>query len=96
MTYLALPVVYDSLSIEERRLVREEYVQRQKGLCCFCHKSLDADPSEKVAFAPIKLSLFPRNFMKFPVHLHHSHETGWTIGAVHARCNAYLWQYLGE
>ena len=41
-------------------------------------------------------SLFPPNFFKWPVHLHHSHDTGMTIGAVHARCNAVLWQYHGE
>jgi hypothetical protein len=28
--------------------------------------------------------------------LHHCHQTGLTIGAVHAKCNAVLWQYHGE
>lgn len=32
----------------------------------------------------------------YPVHLHHDHKTGLTIGAVHAKCNAVLWQYYGE
>ena len=40
--------------------------------------------------------LVPENFFKYPVHLHHSHYTGMTIGAVHANCNAVLWQYHGE
>jgi hypothetical protein len=42
------------------------------------------------------LSLFPKNFLKWPVHLHHSHDTGMTIGAVHSYCNAVLWQYHNE
>jgi len=44
----------------------------------------------------IKKSLFPRGFFGYPIHLHHSHDTGMTIGAVHAHCNAVLWQYEGE
>jgi hypothetical protein len=31
-----------------------------------------------------------------PVHLQHSHVTGLTEGAVHAFCNAVLWQYEGR
>jgi hypothetical protein len=44
----------------------------------------------------INVDLFPPNFFKWPVHLHHDHRTGMTIGAVHCRCNAVLWQYHGE
>ena len=40
--------------------------------------------------------LFPESFFKYPVHLHHSHDTGKTIGAVHAYCNAVLWEYYGQ
>jgi hypothetical protein len=40
--------------------------------------------------------LFPELFLKYPVHLHHSHVTGLTIGAVHAYCNAVLWVYHDE
>jgi hypothetical protein len=45
---------------------------------------------------PINQILFPKSFFKYPVHLHHCHKTGLTLGAVHHYCNAYLWQYLGE
>jgi len=44
----------------------------------------------------IDWDLFPPGFLKNPVHLHHNHDTGMTIGAVHAYCNAVLWQYYGE
>lgn len=44
----------------------------------------------------VNMKLFPPNFFKHPVHLHHDHQTGMTIGAVHNHCNAVLWQYYGE
>lgn len=34
--------------------------------------------------------------LRYPVHLQHNHDTGMTEGAVHARCNAVMWQYLGR
>jgi hypothetical protein len=40
--------------------------------------------------------LFPPNFLKYPVHLQHNHDTDMTEGAVHARCNAVMWQYHGR
>ncbi|AGI61771.1 hypothetical protein VCO139_0016 [Vibrio phage VCO139] len=42
------------------------------------------------------MKLFPKNMFQYPIHLHHDHNTGMTIGAVHARCNAVLWEYYGE
>jgi hypothetical protein len=42
------------------------------------------------------MRLFPKGFLNAPVHLHHSHVTNMTLGAVHGYCNGYLWQYLGE
>jgi hypothetical protein len=44
----------------------------------------------------VDLKLFPRGFLSNPVHLHHCHTTGLTIGAVHSRCNAILWQHHGQ
>lgn len=93
---MELPVNYDTLTPEERRAVREEYILRQDGKCAHCGEPLTGKPSRLVQRKWINESLFPRNFFKWPVHLHHSHDTGMTIGAVHARCNAFLWQYLGE
>lgn len=86
-------VRYESLSWQDRRRVREEYIEEQKGLCYWCGFPLNERPTE---YKKIDLRLFPPNFLKYPVHLHHDHVTGMTIGAVHAECNAVLWQYHGE
>lgn len=91
-----LPVHYHILKPWERRVVREEYARVQNGLCAHCGAPLPEDPSVEIMEKWIDEEMFPENFFKHPVHLHHSHETGLTIGAVHARCNAVLWQYHGE
>ena len=76
-------------------MVREEYVGRQNGLCMFCNCPLDHQPPEHIK-KPIDWKLFPPNFLSNPVHLQHDHNTGMTEGAVHAYCNAVLWQYHGR
>jgi hypothetical protein len=53
-------------------------------------------PHPRIQSTEIDLDLFPDGFLRYPIHLHHNHETGMTIGAVHSRCNAVLWQYEGE
>ena len=93
---MKLPVDYNALHYIKRRKVREEYVCRQSGKCCYCGNPLGGDPSKKIMSRGVNLKLFPPGFFKWPVHLHHDHETGMTIGAVHNRCNAVLWQYDGE
>lgn len=93
---MKLPVNYRKTSINKRRLVREEYIKIQNNLCYYCKSSLSENPPKSILNKPIKRTLFPENFFKFPIHLHHSHETGMTIGAVHAQCNAILWQYHNE
>lgn len=92
----ALPVEYDRLSRRERASVRMEYVRRQGGKCWHCGFPLDTPPAPEIVVKPINWDLFPPGFTKNPIHLHHSHETGLTIGAVHALCNAVLWQYHEE
>ena len=92
---MKLPVNYSELRIYERKKVREQYVLIQKGLCHFCKNSLANRPSEKVEKIPINNDLFPKGFLKYPIHLHHCHHSNMTIGAVHAKCNAVLWQYYG-
>jgi hypothetical protein len=91
-----LPVDYDALTWQERRSVREQYVKEQNALCYHCGAPLAGEPSDEVKGMSINARLFPDNFFKHPVHLHHSHETGMTIGAVHNHCYAVLWQYHGE
>lgn len=91
-----LPVRYDDLSISERRAIREEYTKIQGGSCYYCGAPLSGKAAKKVRTKPINRSLFPPKFFTYPIHLHHSHETRMTIGAVHSYCNAVLWQYENE
>jgi len=93
---MELPVNYNDLHFSERRLVREEYIARQNGLCHHCGESIYGKPSEDVRELKINRRLFPPNFFDWPIHLHHNHKTGMTIGAVHCQCNAVLWQYHHE
>lgn len=93
---MKLPVDYDSLTSSERRKVRTAYINLQKGLCSHCGNRLNAEPREDILKMKIKKKLFPENFFSFPIHLHHSHKSGMTIGAVHSICNAVLWQFHGE
>lgn len=93
---MELPVKYDALSQVEKRRVREEYVRLQDGKCSHCGAALSGVPTEEVTKLWINKKLFPESFFKWPVHLHHDHDTGLTIGAVHNTCNAVLWQYFGE
>lgn len=91
-----LPANYEELTPAERRAVREEYVRRQKGLCFHCQNPLTGPASDIIELLWVDESLFPPNFFVWPVHLHHDHKTGKTLGAVHCKCNAVLWQYNGE
>ena len=91
-----LPINYDDSHWAVRRDARNEYIRRQGGNCFYCDEPLDGKPINSVMQASINKSLFPPTMFKYPIHLHHDRETGMTIGAVHARCNAYLWQYHGE
>lgn len=93
---MKLPVNYDKLQVDEKRVVRQEYVKLQGGLCYHCKSSLTEEPPSSILNKRVNEKLFPPNFFKYPVHLHHSHVTGMTIGAVHCYCNAVLWQYYGE
>lgn len=92
-----LPVNYEKTHHSIRKKVREEYIRRQDGKCWHCKEVLYMPPTYELPTGmQIDHSLFPPKFFDYPVHLHHSHDTGMTIGAVHAFCNAVLWQYHGE
>lgn len=91
-----LPVDYTLLSADERREVRAEYVRLQEGNCFYCLESLEDSPPKIVLAKKINWGLFPMNFLKYPIHLQHDHDSGLTEGAVHAYCNAVLWQYEGR
>lgn len=71
--------------------MREQYTMEQKGLCWYCREPLSGPSKHKGK--PVNWHRFPPNFLKWPVHLHHDHDTGLTIGAVHAYCNAVSFDY---
>lgn len=91
-----LPVLYDDLNPQEIWIVREKYIKEQKGLCCHCKGDLYKPPPERILDVEISRCLFPPNFFKYPIHLHHDHDTGLTVGAIHNYCNAILWEHHGE
>jgi hypothetical protein len=93
---MKLPINYDNAHWSVRKQAREQYVEEQKSRCWYCKTLLISQPSSKVASKAINKKLFPNGMFNHPVHLHHDRNTGLTLGAVHAKCNAYMWQYLGE
>ena len=93
MSEVALPTKYNLLTRADRKAVRERYVELQNNKCMYCGESLEKEPPLRVTEKTIDWSLFPENFLRYPVHLQHDHKTGMTEGAVHAYCNAVMWQY---
>lgn len=91
-----LPVEYSKLSPSERKVVREQYIDEQDGYCWFCKEHLGNSPRKDIDEKWIHGWMFPESFFNYPIHLHHDHDTDLTIGAVHAKCNAVLWQYYGK
>ena len=96
MGEIKLPVDYTELTFVERRFIREEYVKLQKGKCYFCGEDLNKPAPERITNKKIDWSLFPNNFLKYPIHLQHNHYSGMTQGAVHNYCNAVMWQYHNQ
>lgn len=92
---MKLPVDYNKMTPRERKAVREEYMRLQENKCIYCGCLLSHAPAKDVRRLPIDWTRFPggESFLRFPVHLQHNHGTGMTEGAVHAYCNAVLWQY---
>jgi len=90
------PENYEHLTQPERAVLRGRYVEDQGGRCHHCGARLTEAAPKEISAKAIDWKRFPPNFLRHPVHLHHSHKTGMTIGAVHALCNAVLWQYHGE
>jgi len=84
---------YQYLTYQERRELREQYIKQQDGKCLYCSGQLSSNPPKEVTDKHINWDLFPENFLRYPVHLQHNHITGLTEGAVHAYCNAVMWQY---
>lgn len=91
-----LPLIYEKIPIYERKKVREQYIKEQEGKCFYCQEPLNESPPNSLKKKKINWKLFPPNFLKHPIHLQHDHQTGLTEGAVHALCNAIMWQYEGR
>lgn len=91
-----LPQDYRALTQPQRREVRLQYIQEQRGYCIHCKVPLTDPAPSGIVNSGIDRSLFPASFFDHPIHLHHNHTTGLTIGAVHCHCNAALWQFHGE
>jgi hypothetical protein len=87
---------YNKLTFQERRELREQYIEQQDGKCIYCGGELNNQPPKNITDKQINWSLFPENFLKYPVHMQHDHVSGLTEGAVHAYCNAVMWQYEGK
>ena len=90
------PINYEEATHKQRREIREKYILFQEGKCWYCKSNIYEIPLKEITNKPINLKSFPKHFFSWPIHLHHNHRTGMTIGAVHNKCNAILWQYLGE
>lgn len=77
--------------------IDEFEVDMEKVLVC---GGRDFKDYEKVKAAKtqrrINMRMFPKGFFNHPVHLQHCHKTDMTEGAVHAQCNAIMWQYEGR
>lgn len=89
------PQDYTKMTQQQRRALRLRYIEHQEGRCAHCDEPLDGPPAHGVLTRKFTARLFPEGFLNHPVHLHHCHATGMTIGAVHARCNADLWEHHG-
>lgn len=90
------PKYYSQLTPAERRQVRLQYIEEQEHECWHCHSNIHEEPPKAILEKRINWSEFPKGFLNNPIHLHHNHNTDFTIGAVHAYCNAVLWDYFGQ
>ena len=90
---MKLPIDYTKLHWTDKKKVIEQYIEEQNGKCFYCKESLTKEAPKRIKQKEINWDLFPLNFLKYPVHLQHNHDTGMTEGAVHNYCNAYMWQY---
>ena len=93
---MKLPVDYNKLNSKKRKAVREQYINEQNNMCFYCNHRLDQGAPEIIKEKRIDWNLFPPYFLKSSIHLQHNHDTGMTEGAVHAYCNAVMWQYDGR
>ncbi len=92
------PQRYRDLNSNQRRKLRDEYIEYFNGRCMYCDELLDDEPHEFVRQSADQidwddLAGGKEGFLKNPVHLHHDHQTGLTLAAIHAMCNAHSWHF---
>ena len=73
MTEFTLPVLYSKTSSANRRLIREQYIKEQHGLCYWCNCNLTEQPPKDILDMKINWRLFPTGFLNAPIHLQHNH-----------------------
>lgn len=83
---------YRLMTRQQRRQVRLQLAKEQGNMCWYCKQPLSGPPSPDIDNYAFNKHLFPKGMFDFPVHLHHDHNSGICVGAVHAKCNAYMWQ----
>jgi len=93
---MELPVNYNNISAKKRKQAKSEYIKKQDNKCFYCKHPLNINPPKYITNKKINWQLFPPGFLNNPIHLQHDHNTGMTEGAVHAYCNAVMWQYEGR
>jgi hypothetical protein len=92
------PQKYDDLNSEEKRKLREQYIEWFNGRCLYCEEMLEDEPHKFVRQSADDIEWDDlhggkEGFLSNPVHLHHDHETGLTLAPLHALCNAHSWHF---
>lgn len=92
------PQRYRDLNTNQRRNLREKYVDRFGGRCLYCGTQLDDEPHKFVRKSAddIEWDNMPGGkeaFLSNPIHLHHDQVTGLTLAPIHALCNAHSWAF---
>jgi len=84
---LELPIKYSSLSGERLSAVKEAYTCLQRERCWLCGNNL-WDLPKYIVENPKLMGLCGNQLAEHsPLHLHHDHDTGLTLGVTHAECN---------
>lgn len=63
-----------------KMIIRNNY--RVQVVCYYCGQRLDQEAPDYIREKKINWDLFPEGFLDHPIHLQHSHYTGYTEGAV--------------
>ena len=88
-----LSLIYHEIPIEKKKYVRKQYMEKQNYKCMYCNEDILKSALEFITKLKIDWKLFPPNFLKHPIHLQYSHDTGLTEEVFHNYCNAVMWQY---